>query len=204
MGEMITVKVDGINQAISMLSDLGRSQLPFATAKALTQLANESRAEIVKDLPSNFTLRNQWWRPGSQFGMNVKTAKKTDWPRPVAEVYTRAHWMIIQETGGVKRPVSGSNLAIPTRNVRRNKRDIITAANRPSGSAMAKAFKKTIGGDSYLVKPSKKSLLSMYLIKPSANVRKKFGFEITVREIVARRWSTVFSNAVADAIRTAR
>lgn len=201
---MIEVKID-IKPFKSFLSGLFSEQIPYATARGLTTLANESRAKVVADLPGKFILRTSWWKPGGQFGMNVKTAKKTDWPMQIAEVYTRAQWMVLHEDGGLKTPVDGGkHITLPTTNVRRNKSDIITRTNRPRGSAMVTAYKKQVGGGEFLVKPVSKTLRLMYLLKPSAKIPKRFGFEATVRALVERRWRQVMDQELDDAIRTAK
>lgn len=201
---MLEAKID-VQPFRSFLSGLFQEQIPYATARGLTTLANESRAKIVADLPTKFILRSAWWKPGGQFGMNVKPARKGDWPRQVAEIYTRAQWMLLHEEGGIKRPIDGGkSITLPTTNVRRNKRDIITATNRPRGSAMVTAYKAQVGGGQYLVKPVRKDLRLMYLLKPSARIQKKLGFEATVRQLVERRWSSVMGQALDEAIRTAK
>lgn len=124
---MIQVKVnaDLVNRR---LTDLEQKQLPFATARALTWLAMDVQKEERRELPRRFTIRNTWVAKG----IRIKPAKKT---RLVAEVYSRDDFMERQEEGGTKRPKQGQHLAVPV-DARRNKRGIITKANRPTSIKM--------------------------------------------------------------------
>ncbi|MEW6305063.1 MAG: hypothetical protein AB1705_16425 [Verrucomicrobiota bacterium] len=65
--------------------------------------------EHEEQLPSRLTIRNQWSKPRSKFGINIRFARKGDGE---AEVYSRAPWLDFQERGGTKKP-SGKVLLIP-------------------------------------------------------------------------------------------
>lgn len=198
---MITVTTN-LDSVKSYVTDLQNNQIPYATAKALTALANEARGDVVAGLPTKFTLRTSWWKPGGRYGFNVATAQKRDWPRQQAEIYTRAPWMRMQETGGTKLP-KGQHIALPTSNVRRSKRDLITTANKPL--ALKNTVKvKTKGGDEVLLQRTSRIARIMYLLKPKAEIPARLSFFKTIQVSINRNWFATFSREYDNALRTAK
>lgn len=194
---MIDVEVD-FAPVKSWLTSLYSSQVPFATARALTVIAEEGRDAVVTELQGAFILRTTWWKQGGQFGFNRKAATKKDL---VAEIFTRAPWMKIHETGGTKRP-SGQHLALPTTNVRRTKRDIISKANRPAN--LKNTTKVNRGGALTLTRNTTRTSTVMYILKNSATIRARLNFQKTARGIFDKRWKIVFDAELLKAIRTAK
>lgn len=104
---MLSIKAD-FDAAERMLSDLGRKQLPFATALALNdtagdvKLAEEAEIERTFDRPTPFTKRALYLRRASK-------------NRLVARVGVRriqAEYLRLQVTGGTRRP-AGQALIVP-------------------------------------------------------------------------------------------
>lgn len=198
---MITIK-SNLPEVKSFVTDLQRKQLPFALAKALTTLANEARADVVSGLPSKFTLRTTWWKPGNRYGFNVTVANKKDWPKPTAEIFTRAGWMAMQETGGIKKP-KGQHIALPTANVRRTKRSLISASNRPM--ALRNTFKVMgRGGDEVLLQRIGRQEKVMYLLKPKAKVNSRLAFFNTIQRRTNSHWLRIFNEQFDRALKTAK
>src|SRR5690348_15256466 len=102
------IKTD-LNNLSTWIKDLAGKQLPFVTAKTLTDLANEIKKEEVKGLRSDFMIRNNYV-PNSFL---IKMAKKSDWPAPVAKVGSVYGPMELQETSGNKRAKIAEWLGIP-------------------------------------------------------------------------------------------
>ena len=130
------------------------------------------------------TLRTAWWKPGNQFGFNMKKATAD---RLVAEIYTRAPWMQLQESGGTKSP-KGRHLAIPTTNVRRTKRDLISKPQRPQALG-SKAFHiKTKAGAEMLAmrigRGKNKGLRFMYVLSKQASVKPLLHFHEQISKFV--------------------
>lgn len=78
----LIIKIEGLEETIRSMTALEKQEVPFALAKALTQTAQEIKAETVKEIerkidrPKPYTLRS----------MYIKMAKKTDYPRAEAVV----------------------------------------------------------------------------------------------------------------------
>jgi hypothetical protein len=94
--------------------------IPFATAKALTRVAQDAQSEVRRDAQADFTLRNNW----TQQGIKITPAEKLSWPIS-AEVYTDTgndkapDYLEQQEDGGQKEHHgSPTDFAIPTKYLR--------------------------------------------------------------------------------------
>ncbi len=197
---MFTIQVQGLKEAISKLNDLEKRQLPFALAKSLTMTAKNVQEEVVKALPGKFTLRTTWWQPGNRYGFNIRAATKTSLQ---AEVFTRAPWMSLQEAGGTKKPLK-KYLSIPTDNVRRTKKQLIAPSQKPQALKRSFFIKTTTGQLVLFARKNKKTIAPMYAMEQKAEIKPVLQFVITARKIVAERWSTNFSRALDEAMKTAR
>src|SRR5690349_11542675 len=94
----------------------------FGIARGLTRIAKDGQSAVLGALRGTFTLRGTWFQQNMRYGIKVKSAKPTDL---VSEVRTMADWMERHETGTDKASIEGKSIAVPTDQVRRNKRFII-------------------------------------------------------------------------------
>ncbi|MBU1864267.1 MAG: hypothetical protein KKH94_11430 [Candidatus Omnitrophica bacterium] len=199
----MNVKMD-ISAASKMLNIMAEKQLPFAFAYALTLTANDAREEIVRQLPQKFTLRSGWWKPYSYMGFNVRPAKKR-WL--VAEIYTRADFMQLQEEGGVKHP-SGKMIAIPTSNVRTSLTQKITKARRPAvllrRTTRPGFILPTKSGPVLFRRVTKHQVKALYVLTRQATIRPRLSMQETASQILQQRLYINFDRAFTEAIRTAR
>ena len=189
---MISLNIK-INKNFSFAQIAG--QLPKATALALSKTVGDAQLEIGKELPRLFTIRGPWWKKGSKFGIKIKAAEKSD-PTPTAEVGTDADWLQLHEGGGIKkrrmttgfkknlaaistnesfkRLVKGKNyIAIPTRNIKRTKREIIRRSMRPTRLTRAFAIETRRGNVLIMNRPGrgkKTKAVPMYLLKMTARI----------------------------------
>lgn len=200
---MLQVSMD-IKAANKMLRDVGEKQLPFAFSRALTMTANEARDEIVRQLPGKFTLRTGWWKPFSYLGFNVRPAKKK-WL--VAEIYTRADWMQLQEEGGIKRP-TGKTIAIPTSNIRTSSTQKITRAKKPAAllrrSTRPGFILSTKSGPVLFRRVTKRQVKVMYALAKEGRIQPRLGMHETAFFILQRKLFINFDKAFTEAIRTAK
>lgn len=168
-------------------------------ARGLTQTAKAAQAESVRAVQSSFTVRGPWWQESNRFGIKVSAANKTDL---AATMYTNAEWLTLHETGGTKTP-RGADLTIPTADVRRNKRDIVTRGQRPRGLG-AKAFRIQTSTGPALVQrmkrgPDKGRLRYLYWLEPTVKIKKR----PSVQEPALKKIERVASSTIATAIREA-
>lgn len=185
-------------------------QLPFATALALTRTAQDVQAEIRRQLPQRFTLRNSW----VEKGIRIERATKS---KLEARVYSRDDFMRLQETGGTKTPRAGRSLAIPE-DVRSSPTQVVRANRRPEALRGTRGvFRATIHGLDGLWQRTttrkgtrthgftrERTLKLLFVFKGSVPVRPRFGFFDTGQKTAAERWGANFEAAWSQAVRTAR
>jgi hypothetical protein len=204
-----------IQQTIGYLLKI-KSQIPYATALGLNNLAIEAQTNTTENLlKQKFRIRTPWYRRGTKYGFNVKFAKKDD---QEARMGTAADWMKLQEEGGTKTAKSGGSVALPTsgsEGIRENPMDILTQEKRPRGILAGENgfFIKTKKGWMLAERTSEDinqngvrfgGLKFAYLFKKSAQIKAKFDFVPTETALVQRRYQPVMEAALARAIETAR
>jgi hypothetical protein len=181
-----------------------RSQIPFASAVALTKTAKHGQTAVLSKLRENFEIRNNWAEPSSKFGVKITPAKKNDLK---AEVYTRAGWMAKQEAGGTHLPRQKA-LAVPTENVKRNKKQIIPRAQRPGMLRTQGSFilqTKRGGVIAMRKKVRKRSELTvLYGLEPSVKIKARPFMRVPVESAVDKHLSNEFNKALVTALKTAR
>lgn len=179
-------------------------QLPFAIAKGLTQTAKDAQSEILSELPNKFTIRGTWSNPRNKFGVKIKPATKT---KQTASVGTNADWLKLQETGGVKIP-KGENIAIPTENVRRTKRQIIQRSQRPKAlRGKRDVVLKTNRGAVLFqrkYKGKRSKLVALYNLEPRARIRRVSPIIEPATRTVRSRLKPNFMNAFSEAMKSAK
>jgi hypothetical protein len=187
-------------------------QIRFAVASALTKGAKLVQGADKKAIRGAFTIRTNWDEVGP-YAVKVQAAKKTDDPI-TALVGTGADFIekFIREPEGqtvIKLP-QGHFIAIPTTNVRRTKRDIIRAAQRPA----------RLRGKRDLVLPMKKGggmvLLQeqgrgrnakrvvLYLLVPRAKIKERDVLFGPAQKTLDARLLGLYQQEIAHAIATAK
>jgi hypothetical protein len=186
-------------------------QTVFALASALTLTAKQGQAAAIKAIEGSFTVRTNWTKPSNVYGVRVKPAKKDNL---VAWVGTAAEWLekFVRERPGsiVLKIPQGEFLAIPTSNVRRTKRDIIRATQRP----------RALRGKRDLVVPMRsgrgmvllqeqgrgklKRNVALYLLVRKAKIRERDVFFGPTRRAFEKQFPKIFSGQLARAYATAR
>jgi hypothetical protein len=195
---IFTVTLD-TKPVIAAVRGIADRQIPFATALALTRTAQDVQAEIRRQMPQRFTVRNAW----IQKGVIIRKATKQDL---TALVIDRDDFMTLQETGGIKVP-RGRSVAVPQA-VRVNKRGIVPRAQRPSAlKGNPAVFRATIRGvDGLWQRTGRKGrgLKLLYAMKPSVPIKPRFGFFQTAESVARERFARQFEAAFEQAVRTAR
>ena len=130
----IKVDIQGLQTTRKYLSNLEK-QIPFATALALTRTAKEVQREEIAHIRTAFTVRGSWLREGGRFGVGITPASKENL---VAIVESRAPWLEDHEEGAMRTP-EGAHFAVPQKDIRRTKTQVIARSQRPK--ALKRAFK---------------------------------------------------------------
>ncbi len=198
---MINIVAKGLAETIKKMEGL-QKQMRFASAVALTMTAQAAQEKILLATRERFTIRGAWLRKGGRYGIRINPATKAHLE---ARVYNEAPWMQLQEEGGTKKPKSGKKIAIPTENVKRTKKELVRASQRPR--ALKNAFFFQTGHQFSFLKQhprGKAPPRTMYIMTESAKIPATWHFVETGKAEVARVFEVNFEKALAKAIATAK
>jgi len=176
-----------------------RDQLPFATAKALTDVARydvkpavERQIDRVFDAPVEFTRRGVAYRPAYK-GTQVSTVLIKD---------IQAGYLEIEEYGGVRTPRKRA-LVIPAA------QKVNSAGNLPRGTvqrllARKDTFSGRVHGQGGIWQRTRKGLKLLIAWEDRATYRPRFGFYDTCRAAAQLHFPRRFEAAFGQALATAR
>jgi hypothetical protein len=178
-------------------------QIKYGTAVGLTKTIKAGQAAVVDSMRDKFTLRGSWFQQSSRVGIKVKTAKPSDL---TAEVTTLADWLLKQKKGGNVFPFR-NYLAIPTSNVKRSKRDVVTKANRPKN--LKKSFVITTKNGRHILfqrkgRGKRSDIVAMYVLVPKVNIKPTDTFFSPADEIAKKHLTKNITAAIEKAIATAK
>ena len=180
-----------------------RNQMPFAQSRALNSLAYETRDRTRDGMRRNFTIRRPWVVNQMQVR---KKATKGDL-EAIVGTSDNGKFLAKHEQGG-PRPALGRFIAIPTRAVRRTKTDQIRKTDRPRNLG-DRATIINYNGDKYLALKRGRWNKSgggrlLYLLKPRVDIDERLELEKTGTRVVAQKASRLLSDAIDQALRTAK
>lgn len=204
------VQIVGDEDTKRGLREVGK-QAPFALSLALNRLANAAQKEVQDQLGSRFTLRQADFmkrtiyraRPADfatkqQLEAAIRVNDQTD------NRGRKRDFLAKFEEGGLKVPTAGRAIAIPVE-ARRNKRDIVTAANRPRAILKRPKFYVAAGAIKQAVGRGKAATTRVwYIFKRSIRIAPRLGMADTTKRVTEARWAEIASAAIEQAVRTAR
>lgn len=208
----LRVVVEGFKEVQKEFAELDATQVPYASAVALTKTAQQGQAKVQESLPVRFTIRRLAWAKG---GVRIQPAKKTLLEARVQDINP---YMERQETGADKLPKHGRFVAVPLSGVRGwYSRKLIAPEDMPDkvmeqggfirGSIMYRVtFKqgrrgrlsKAVGGMQKAAKWSRK-IVPMYALVRKAKMRARYDFRPTVEAVVQKNFRANFAEAFAKA-----
>ena len=112
-----TMRIDVTSNIKEFEKDLlwhEKKSMRFVSALALTRTAQVVQKAIIRRVPRIFNVTKKWWLKQQPTGIKIKPAKKGA-ALLFSEVYTKAHWAIRQEDGGLKTPYSSPFILIPSK-----------------------------------------------------------------------------------------
>jgi len=118
-GSMIEIKVEGLDRLVRSLKELGAIRIPNHVARAINDVAAEAQKAMIVETQAHLTTRGSWFRPGTKFGYNRIPATKG---KLQATVFTRAPWMVEQETMTSK-STGRSRITVPMEPIRTGRTD---------------------------------------------------------------------------------
>lgn len=181
------------------MSDVERRQLPFATAKALTDVARydvkpavERRIDQAFDKPVRFTQQAVAYHPAHKATLVSRVFVKD----------IQRGYLGIQQEGGVRR-ATGRALAIPVRQERNS------YGNLPRGTikrllARKDTFSGRVNGYGAIWQRQGRNLKLLVAWKEQAGYRPRFGFYEAARTAAQLHFPRRFEAAMSQALATAR
>jgi hypothetical protein len=179
--KMAIISLQIKSKASDELAAIASKHIPFAVAKTLTQIAQQSQQEVRKSIKEKFFIRKK--SGGFESSIRIKPATKT---KLTAEVYTMAAFAALQQTGGVKKAKDG-RLAIPSyQAISQVKKR--TDSNSPSSYLAGDAFKiKTKSGAEAIAQRKGKEFKILFFLRKSAHIDKRLDMiEITTNTVKDR------------------
>jgi len=200
----INVK-SNISTFAKAMDAFGRNQIPFATANALTSTAFDVRKQIVDDTyPKSFTVRNKRFASAM---FRVEPANKRNLTARVYDKLGR-DYMTTQAEGGFKRP-RGSNIAIPSRQIKRTASGKVPKGKQPRNVLGGKAYKTTLRSGQEVIaeqtgRGAARKQRVLYLLEKIARIPKRFPFYEDANKTAGRMFDRNFAKSFAFAKRTAQ
>ena len=217
---MITTRITLDTKAVTaQLTDLQQKQLPFARSLAVNNLGLAFQRAERERLASIFTLRRKDFIE-KQGVKRISPADTKQNPSVTYGMDRKADFLQKFEHDTAKLPTKGAghNIAIPAL-ARRNKSDIVTTPNRPK-ALLARLGHKKGAGRVFIVenakgrlgpgiyqttgRQGKGALKALFTLKPRVSIDPELAFEATARKVATERWSQIFDEALAFALKTAR
>jgi hypothetical protein len=197
------IEVLGEEAARRMFDEIGR-QGPFALSRTLNALANKTQQTVQNQLGERFTLRRPdfvkrtiYRKPGQDFATKSKL-------EAAVRVHPDRNFLAKFEDGGTKTSTSGSRLAVPIE-VRRNKNEVITKANRPKALLnKPKVFKK---GKLILQQVGRaKAAVTrvLYVLTRSVTIAPKLHMADTAKRVTEQDFARIAEAEIEHALRSAR
>lgn len=181
-------------QVDSELAKIAGRHAPFAASLALNRSATGARDIVRENLPKRFRLRNNWTRGGIQ----ARTSTKANLTARVLA----PEYMLIQETGGERKPRAGRTLYAPVEDAGSSR--VIPKDRRPRALLADKAFIIGMpGGDAgVFLRYGKKrgQIRLLWWMTDKQDYEDRFEFERDVSDYVQDRFSSHFIAALTDAL----
>ena len=178
----------------------------FALASSLTLTAKEIQTATIKRIESSFTIRNNWDKPTNALGIRIKPATKE---KLEAWIGTAAAFLekFVREPEGsiVLKLPQGEFLAIPTSNVRRTKKDIIRATQRPQRLRGKRDIVLPMqSGKGFVLfqeqgRGVNRKLVALYLLVRRAKIREKDVLYGPAKTTFERRFAKIYEDQLKKA-----
>ena len=198
---MITIEADDRNTRQTMGSL--EKQVRFAAAVALTRTVKDSQEEVRRQLPERFTIRTGWVAKG----IRIKPARKNNLE---ASVRVLDDFMALQETGGLRRSLSGEALAVPVgarptpRSVTRPSKFPGRLLQKPRHFIASLPDEPQTHGVWRRGGRKGRKLKLMYVFADKVRLEPRFDFMETVKAVVEARFQENFDQALNEALASAR
>lgn len=194
------LRVDSnIREFTRWLDNVQRDQVPFATSRAINDVAVDGQNSIVKHITGTFKNVKRWWLKQQPTGVKVKFSNKKNLH---ARIFTDVYFGDRQQKGGVKTPKKAKNLAIPLPAVPKKYR------TSSGAKRMMQADKKVFSvrdGHIYKRKGKKRYPIQLLWIRaPQSKTLPALKFDVIIEKVVKRRFAQHFKKRLDAALASAK
>ncbi len=180
-------------------------QVNFGTSVGVNKTLKEGQAASIGAAKTTFTIRNNWLER-SPIAIKAKFSNKNQ-TRISGEIFTKADFLRRHEDGTDKTARGGGNVAVPTENVRRNKRLIIPKGQRPKGLGPKVFVMQTRRGPvlaQRITKGRNKGIKVLYGLEKQVAIKKQSTFEDPIRKVVKSNLKPNIAAGIRFAMATRR
>lgn len=177
-----------------------KSQIPYATSRAINRCLKESRVALTKYYKSQ---GHKPWFNNRSTGINIVWSHKS---RLAGAILTRIHWADLKEHGGTKRPFKSKYFPVPTKHapkylgksggVKRlmQSKKVFIAETQHGTLAI---WRRTARKKRYPIKP-------MAILVDKAKISPTLKFVEIARKIADRRFKKYLNQYLQEAIRASK
>lgn len=185
-------------------------QTTFACASALTKTGKEVQSAQIKATDEKLTVRNDWDKRGP-LAFKVQPATKSNLACVIGTAADFLEKFVREPEGSIVIKVpEGEFLAIPTSNVRRTKRDIIRAMQRPRnlrGKRDIVLPMRNGHGKILFQRQGRKGnsrLVALYVLVKRAKIKERDILIGPAENVFQNRFPIIYAQQVAQAFATAK
>jgi hypothetical protein len=201
----LAIHIQGVNELVRNLTDLGTKKIPVFVALSLTTIADKVQDALIAHTRLRLTVRGRWLVKGYKYGINRYRATKHNL---AAEVWTQAPWLIEQEAGEPISPEKGTHLAVPLAILRASRLDPRKIPRRLRPAALKRAFKiRTQSGKEIIYrrkgKGKRSTIEPLYHLERETKIPKRLALVETAMHAIDRHAPGAMDYALSQAIKEA-
>lgn len=214
----VNISVD-VGPMVQWLTDVQTNQIPYATSRAVNDLATEVQAAIQDGMRERFTIRRDWVLKGVRI---AKFSNKKDNPiMATIDIAPDRDFMSKFESGGQKHSRVGKFVAVPTPAVRGSRAGIVPDSLRPRAFGFQASTTKLNGTTQYkgmqrtfiietgahpgiYQRTGSNAVRLLYKFFKSVPIPMTLRFHSTAQARIDARWAEIFRRRLSEALASAR
>jgi hypothetical protein len=215
----VNISVD-VGPMVQWLTDLQSEQIPFATSRAVNDLAKEVQAAIQEGMKQRFIIRRDWVLQGVRIS---KFSDKHDTPiMATIDIAPDRRFLPKFEEGDTKYPRFGTHIAVPTPAIRVSGSGVIPVGWRPKSFGFAETTTKRgavqIKGDrrTFILLntaspgiyqrtgPGARAIKMLYKFFVSVPTPRSLHFKEGAQKVCTARFRFIFKKRLGEALATAK
>lgn len=170
-----------------------RNEMPFITAKSLTETAQAAQTEVIKSAQSSFENKKMWFNKNQAVGVKISAATKAFL---IASVFIKNTFIPIHEGGGTKLPFRSRSIPVPERSLPKTYKVAggVKYALKTKNTFIVRS-KKT--GNTVMLKREKKSsypVRFLYVFERKVKIKPRFPFERVAETKAKYSFDRIFLN----------